>query len=45
MEYMQTAGKVAAAVETWDEFLEDVVAHGTAMVLEVDDKVITCLEA
>ena len=36
MKGMQAAGKVAAAVEPRDAFVEDVVTRGPAMFMEVD---------
>ena len=45
MKGMQAAGKVAAAMEPRDEFVEDVVARGPAMFIEVGDKVIARREA
>ena len=41
MKGMQVAGKVAAAMEPRDEFVEDVVARGPAMFMEVGDEVIS----
>ena len=45
MKYMQAAGKVTAATEPRDEFVEDVVARGPAMFMEVGDEVIARREA
>ena len=45
MKGMQAASKVAAAMEPRDEFVEDVVARGPAMFMEVDGKVIARREA
>ena len=45
MKGMQASGKVAAAMEPRDDFIEDVVARGPAMFMEVGDEVITRLEA
>ena len=45
MKGMQAAGKVAAAMEPRDEFVEDVVARGPAMFMEVGDEVIARREA
>ena len=45
MKGMQAAGKVAAATEPRDEFVEDVVARGPAMFMEVGGKVIARREA
>ena len=45
MKGMQAAGKVAAAMEPRDEFVEDVVARGPAMFMEVGDEVIARWEA
>ena len=42
---MQAAGKVAAAMEPRNEFVEDVVARGPAMFMEVGDEVIARREA
>ena len=39
MKGMQAVGKVAAAMEPWDEFVEDVVARGPAMFMDVGDEV------
>ena len=40
MKGMQAAGKVAAAMQPRDEFVEDVVTQGPAMFMEVGDEVI-----
>ena len=45
MKGLQAAGKVAAAMEPRDEFVEDVVARGPAMFMEVGDEVIARREA
>ena len=45
MKGMRTAGKVAAAMEPRDEFVEHVVARGPAMFMEVGDEVIARREA
>ena len=45
MKGMQTAGKVATAVEPLHEFVEDVVACGPAMFMEVGDENIARREA
>ena len=45
MKGMQAAGKVAAAMEPRDEFVEDGVARGPAMFMEVGGKVIARREA
>ena len=45
MKGMQAAGKVAAAMEPRDEFVEDVVAPGPAMFMEVGGKAIARREA
>ena len=45
MEGMQAAGKLAAAMEPRDEFVEDVVVRGPAMFMEVGDEVIARREA
>ena len=45
MKGMQAADKVAAAMEPQDEFVEDVVARGPVMFMEVGDKVIARREA
>ena len=45
MKGMQAAGKVAAAMEPRDEFIEDVVVRGPAMFMEVGDEVIARREA
>ena len=42
---MQTAGKVVAAMEPQDEFVEDVVARGPVIFMEVGDEVIARREA
>ena len=34
---IQAVGKVAAAVGMWDEFVEDMVAWGSAIILEIGD--------
>ena len=45
MKGMQAAGKVAAATEPRDEFVEDVVARGPATFMEVGDEVTARREA
>ena len=45
MKGMQAAGKVSAAMEPRDEFVEDAVARGPAMFMEVSDKVSARREA
>ena len=45
MRSMQSAGKVAAAIEPRYEFVEDVVARGPEMFMEVGDEVIARREA
>ena len=45
MNGMRAAGKVAAAVEPRDAFVEDFVARGPAMLMEVGDEVIIGREA
>ena len=45
MKGMQTAGKVAAAIESRDEFVEDVLARGPPMFMEVGDEVVARREA
>ena len=45
MKDMQAAGKVAAAMESRDEFVEDVVTRGPSMFMEVSNEVIACREA
>ena len=45
MKGMQAADKVAAAMESRDEFVEDVVARGPPMFMEVGDEVIARREA
>ena len=40
MKGIQATGKVAAALEPRDEFVEDVVARRPAMLIEVGDEVI-----
>ena len=45
MKGIQAAGKVAAAMEPRDEFVEDVVARGPSMFMGVGDEVIARREA
>ena len=45
MKGVQAAGKMAAAIEPRDEFVEDVVARGPAMFIEVGNEVIARQEA
>ena len=45
MKGMQAAGKVAAAMEPRDEFVENMVVRGPAMFMEVGDEVIARQEA
>ena len=45
MKGIRAAGKVSAAMEPRDEFVEDAVARGPAMFMEVGDKVIARREA
>ena len=45
MKGMQASGKVTAAMEPRDEFVEDGVARGPVMFMEVDDEVIVRREA
>ena len=42
---MQAGGKGATDLEPWDDFVEDVVARGPTMFLEVDEKVTDRREA